>query len=712
MPPVKSERSGTQSGKDAKSREQGSRRAGQAEKSNGKETMTIESSKSLLTPEKLVEGYKLMLLARRLDEKELALLKQGKAFFHIGGSGHEAIQVACAMNLKPGYDWGYPYYRGLGFAIGIGFTPEEIMLAELHRAEDVMTGGRQMPGHYGKPSLNIPTQSSPTGTQYLQAVGTALGCVKDGKDQVVYVSSGEGATSEGEFSEALNWAAREKLPVIFVIEDNHYAISVPEWQQTAGGSVYEIVKGYVNLERYKVNGTNFVDSFAAAKEAVARARRGEGPSVIVADVVRLLSHSSSDDDRKYRPKDEIEKDHARDPLLVMEGMLLAEKILTRAEIDSIQKEVKKRVDDAADWAESRPVPDVSTAVTNIFASKETYSKLEYEKNLPAGKPVVMVDAINHALHEEMAVNPKMLIYGEDVEDGKGGVFTATKGLSTKFGRDRVFNSQLAEASIIGTAFGVAVRGFKPVVEIQFGDYIFPAMMQLRNEVGMLRYRSNNTWACPMVVRVPVGGYIHGGHYHSQSIESIFAHCPGLYIAYPSTSADAKGLLKSAIRMEDPILFLEHKGLYRQSYAMSPEPDEDYLVPFGKASVRREGKDITVVTYGAMVYFALNAAKKLAEKGIEVEVIDLRTIVPLDKEAILQSVKKTNRILVLSEDTRTSGFAAEISSIIAEEAFEYLDAPIRRITTLDAPIPYSPPLEQAVMPSEALVTKFLEELATY
>ncbi len=723
MPPVKSERSGTQSEKDTKSREvprsgmaqkvlTGSRRVGQAEKSNGKETMTVESSKSLLTPEKLVEGYKLMLLARRLDEKELALLKQGKAFFHIGGSGHEAIQVACAMNLKPGYDWGYPYYRGLGFAIGIGFTPEEIMLAELHRAEDVMTGGRQMPGHYGKPSLNIPTQSSPTGTQYLQAVGTALGCVKDGKDQVVYVSSGEGATSEGEFSEALNWAAREKLPVIFVIEDNHYAISVPEWQQTAGGSVYEIVKGYANLERYKVNGTNFVDSFAAAKGAVARARRGEGPSVIVADVVRLLSHSSSDDDRKYRPKDEIEKDHARDPLLVMESMLLAEKILTRAEIDSIQKEVKKRVDDAADWAESRPVPDVSTAVTNIFASKETYSKLEYEKNLPAGKPVVMVDAINHALHEEMAVNPKMLIYGEDVEDGKGGVFTATKGLSTKFGRDRVFNSQLAEASIIGTAFGVAVRGFKPVVEIQFGDYIFPAMMQLRNEVGMLRYRSNNTWACPMVVRVPVGGYIHGGHYHSQSIESIFAHCPGLYIAYPSTSADAKGLLKSAIRMEDPILFLEHKGLYRQSYAMSLEPDEDYLVPFGKASVRREGKDITVVTYGAMVYFALNAAKKLAEKGIEVEVIDLRTIVPLDKEAILQSVKKTNRVLVLSEDTRTSGFAAEISSIIAEEAFEYLDAPIRRITTLDAPIPYSPPLEQAVMPSEALVTKVLEELATY
>ncbi|MCL4539194.1 MAG: thiamine pyrophosphate-dependent enzyme [Bacteroidetes bacterium] len=502
----------------------------QAEKTNGKSDLAVELADGLLTNEQLVDAYKLMLLARRLDEKELALLKQGKAFFHIGGSGHEAVQIACAMNLKPGYDWAYPYYRGLGFAMGIGFTPEEIMLAELHRAEDVMTGGRQMPGHYGKPSLNIPTQSSPTGTQFLQAVGTALACVKDRKDQVVYVSSGEGATSEGEFSEALNWASREKLPVIFCIEDNHYAISVPEWQQTAGGSVYEIAKGYENLARYKVNGTDFRESYGAAKDAVARARRGEGPSVIVADVVRLLSHSSSDDDRKYRPKDEIEKDHARDPLLVMESLLVSEQILSQAEVESIQKETKRRVDEAADWAESRPLPDPSTVTMHLFAPTETHSHFEFEKSTPSGKRIVMVDAINHALHEEMLKNSKMLIWGEDVEDGKGGVFTATKGLSTKFGRDRVFNSQLAEASIIGTAFGAAVRGFKPVVEIQFADYIFPAMMQLRNEVGMMRYRSNNSWACPMVIRVPVGGYIHGGHYHSQSIESLFAHCPGLYIA--------------------------------------------------------------------------------------------------------------------------------------------------------------------------------------
>lgn len=616
------------------------------------------------------------------------------------------------MNLKPGYDWAYPYYRGLAFAIALGFTPEEIMLAELHRAEDVMTGGRQMPGHYGKRSLNVPTQSSPTGTQYLQAVGTALGCVKDGTDQVVYVSSGEGATSEGEFSEALNWSSREKLPVIFCVENNHYAISVPEWQQTAGGSVYEIVKGYSNLARYKINGTDFLESYKAAKEAVARARRGDGPSVIVADVVRLLSHSSSDDERKYRPKDEIEKDRARDPLLAMESLLVEEKIITRSEIEAIQKETKKRVDDAADWAESRPLPESSTATSNIYAPIEGYSNFEYEKSSPAGKPIVMVDAINHALHEEMAKNPKMLVWGEDVEDGKGGVFTATKGLSTKFGRDRVFNSQLAEASIIGAAFGAAVRGFKPVVEVQFADYIFTGMMQLRNEVAMMRYCSNNSWACPMVIRVPVGGYIHGGHYHSQSIESLFAHCPGIYIAYPSTSADAKGLLKTATRMDDPILFLEHKGLYRQSYAMTPEPDDEYLVPFGRASIRREGKDITVVTYGATVYFALNASKKLAEKGIEVEVVDLRTIVPLDKETILQSVRKTNRVLVLSEDTRTSGFASEICSIIAEEAFEYLDAPVRRITAQDSPVPYSPSLEVAILPSEAQVVKTLEELAAY
>jgi 2-oxoisovalerate dehydrogenase E1 component len=679
---------------------------------NGHEPSVTELGRNILPASQLVEAYKLMSLARRLDEKELALLKQGKAFFHIGGSGHEAIQVACAMNLKPGYDWAYPYYRGMAFAVAIGFTPEEIMLGQLHRAEDVMTGGRQMPGHYGKMSLNIPTQSSPTGTQFLQAVGTALGCERDGKDQVVYVSSGEGATSEGEFSEALNWSAREKLPVIFCIEDNHYAISVPEWQQTAGGSVYEIVGGYRNLDRVKVDGTDFVESFEAAKQAVARARRGDGPTVIVADVVRLLSHSSSDDDRKYRAKDEIERDRTRDPLLIMEAELVGERILSRSEIETIQNEIKKRVDDAADWAESRPVPDVSTALQNVYAPTELYSPFEYEKQSPSGKSVVMVDAINHALHEEMARNSKMLIWGEDVEEGKGGVFTATKGLSTKFGRERVFNSQLAEASIIGAAFGASVRGFKPVVEIQFADYIFPAMMQLRNEVAMLRYRSNNTWACPMVVRVPVGGYIHGGHYHSQNIESIFAHCPGLYIAYPSTASDAKGLLKSAIRMEDPIMFLEHKALYRQSYAMSPEPNDEYLIPFGKASVRREGTDVTVVTYGATVYIALSAAKKLSEKGIEVEVIDLRTVVPLDKEAILQSVRKTNRVLVLSEDTRTSGFAAELCSIIAEEAFESLDAPIKRIAAQDAPIPYSPALESAVLPSEAQVMNTLEELIAY
>lgn len=696
MPPIKKE----------------TRSAVQTDKTNESVILSAELEKTSMTLDQLVEAYKLMLLARRLDEKELALLKQGKAFFHISGSGHEAIQIACAMNLKPGYDWAYPYYRGMAFAIGIGFTPEEIMLGQLHRGEDVMTGGRQMPGDYGKPSLNVPTQSSPTGTQFLQAVGTALGCVRDGKDQVVYVSSGEGATSEGEFAEALNWSSREKLPVIFCIEDNHYAISVPEWQQTAGGSVYEIVKGYPNLERIKVNGTNFAESFEAAKKAVAHARGGEGPTVIVADVVRLLSHSSSDDDRKYRPKDEIEKDHARDPLLVMEAELIEEKILSRSEIESIQKEIKKRVDDASDWAESRPLLDTSNAVLNVYASREEYSSFQFEKNLPSGKPVVMVDAINHALHEEMAYNPKMLIWGEDVEDGKGGVFTATKGLSTKFGRDRVFNSQLAEASIVGAAFGAAVRGFKPVVEIQFADYIYPAMMQLKNEVAMLRYRSNNTWSCPMVIRVPVGGYIHGGHYHSQNIESIFAHCPGLYIAYPSTAGDAKGLLKSAIRMEDPILFLEHKALYRQSYAMSQEPDDEYITPFGKASVRREGKDITVITYGATVYFALNAAKKLSEKGIETEVIDIRTIVPLDKESILQSVKKTNKVLVLNEDTRTAGFAAELCSIIAEEAFEFLDAPVRRITSQDAPIPYSPNLEAAVLPSETQVLKALEELAAY
>lgn len=672
-----------------------------------------KKSKSIdLSRDVLLRVYRTMLTARRIDEKHLILLKQGKSFFHIGGSGHEAAQTAAAVNLKPGFDYSFPYYRDIGFCLQLGITPEEYFLAALHRAEDPMTGARQMPGHYGKKELRIVTQSSPTGTQYLQAVGVGLAAKKEKTGEVVYVSSGEGATSEGEFFEAINWAAREAVPVIFFIQDNKYAISVPVHQQTAGGSVYEVTKGFKGLHRYNVDGTNFIETYHAMKEAVAKARNGEGPSLIVANVVRLLPHSSSDDHSKYRSKEDIERDKLRDPIPKMTRFLIEEGFLTDEEAAAMAEEVRKAVDAAADWAESRPLPEPETAELHVYGQAHAHPPKDFVEPEHKGNRIVMVDAINHALHEEMERNEKMVVFGEDIEDGKGGVFTATKGLSTRFGTVRVFNSPLAEASIIGVAIGMALKGWKPVPEIQFGDYIWPGFMQIRDELAMFRYRSNGTWTCPVVIRVPVGGYIHGGHYHSQCIEGFMAHIPGIRLAFPSNAADAKGLLKAAIRGDDPVIFMEHKGLYRQGYAASPEPDADYILPFGIAAVRRSGNDITVLTYGAMVQKSLEAAKKMEEKQVSVEVIDLRTLNPLDTETIYASVRKTGKVLIVHEDTITAGFGAEIAALIVRHCFESLDAPIMRVAALDAPVPYSPPLEDAVLPNEKKILAALEELAAY
>ncbi len=671
-----------------------------------------ETNKTPFSKEELLRAYRTMLTSRRCDEKILILLKQGKSFFHIGGAGHEAAQVAAAAALRRGHDWAFPYYRDQAFALQLGMTAEEMFLIALHRAEDPATGGRQPQGHYGRPDLRIPTQSSPTGTQYLQAVGVALGAKKEGTDEVVYVSSGDGATSEGEFFEAVNWAAREALPAIFFIQDNRLAISVPVEIQTAGGSVYDVVSGFKGLERFDVDGSNFVEVFAAMQKAVERARKGGGPSLVHANVVRLLPHSSSDDQLKYRAKEDVERDKARDPLPKMTHFLIEEGYITDKEASEMQAEVKEAVDAAATWAESRPLPDAATADLHVYGSAHANVPRDFVEPEHKGQKVVLVDAINHALKEEMERNPKMVVFGEDVADGKGGVFTATKGISTKFGKARVFNSPLAEASIMGVAAGLALKGWMPVPEIQFGDYIWPAFMQLRDEIAMFRYRSNNTWSCPMVIRVPVGGYIHGGHYHSQCIESILAHVPGIRIVFPSNAADAKGLLKAAIRGDDPVVFLEHKGLYRQGYASSLEPDADFVLPLGIASIKRVGTDVSVITYGALVQKSLEAARKMEEKGVSVEVIDLRTINPLDKEAIFSSVKKTGRVLIAHEDTITGGFGGELAALIAEHCFQYLDAPVKRVAALDAPVPYSPPLENAVLPNEAKILSALEELAAY
>jgi 2-oxoisovalerate dehydrogenase E1 component len=663
-----------------------------------------------LTNEEMIHAYKAMLLSRFTDDRIDTLIKQGKATFLISGSGHEAVQVACAMAMEGGKDWFFTYYRDNAIGTALGLTAKDIFRHIMGKASDEFTGGRQMPMHLGSKKLRMPTASSPTGSQYLQAVGAALSCVYRGTDEVAYVGGGEGSTSEGEFFEAINWAARAKLPAIFCIQNNRFAISVPIEQQTAGASVYKVVAGFEGLNRFHIDGTDFLESYATAKEAVRLARNGEGPSFIYADVVRLRSHSASDSQDKYRSKDAIAEDTKKDPIAKFEKELIAKGIMTEEEIAATRKELNDLVIKSAEEAYTEALPDPSTVEDNLFCPADKQTPINYESSVPAGEPIVMVDAINHALMEEMEKNPMMLVYGEDVQDGKGGVFTATKGLSTKYGVNRCFNSPLAEASILGTAVGAALTGLKPVVEIQFADYIWPAMMQIRDELIMYRYRSNGAFECPVTIRVATGGYIGGGHYHSQNIEAIFAKCPGLYIAYPSNAADAKGLLKTACQLKDPVMFLEHKFLYRQGYAKSPEPNADYYLPFGKAAVKKEGNDLTIVAYGAMVEKALKTSREMEKKGYSVEVIDLRTLVPLDTETIVNSVKKTGKVIVFYEDTKFMGFGAEVASQIAEQAFEYLDAPVKRIAGVHVHIPFS--LESTALPQDSWILKAAEDMLAY
>ena len=657
----------------------------------------------------LLDIYKKMALARRLDEKQLIMLKQGKAFFHIGCSGHEASQMAAAQNMIPGKDWSYPYYRDAALCLGLGMTSKEQLLSFLAKADDPNSGGRQMPQHYGHKDLRIVSQSSPTGTQFLQAVGCAMSRKWENDHEIVYVSSGEGSTSEGEFHEALNWASREKLPIIFHIQDNEYAISVHVSEQTSGSSVFSMVNGYDNLSRYEVDGTNFFETDLAFREAIERARQGKGPSVIVSNVVRLLSHSSSDDQKKYRKKEDLDKDKNRDPLLVFEKKCIKNKILKKSDFEKLRNEIIQIVDEDADWADKQNHPDPNSATNHIYSNEpnlnETPSNYKNDK-------IVLVDAINHAMHEEMKLNDKMIIYGEDIADPKGGVFTATRGLSDSFGDKRVFNSPLAEASIVGTAVGLATTGWKPCVEIQFGDYIWPAMMQIRNEVASMRYRSNGSWKCPMVIRVPVGGYIHGAICHSQSIDGYFMHMPGIRIAYPSNAEDAKGLLKAALRMDDPVLFLEHKGLYRQGFAASKEPDENYVLPFGVGKKIMEGDIVTVISWGAMVQKSIEAISMLKIDNGIIDLIDLRTLNPLDYEMIGESVKKTGKILVVHEDNKMNGPGAEISAHIAENYFDDLDAPIMRVASSDSHIPYNWHLEEKILVQTEDIQKALKELLEY
>ena len=686
----------------------------------------------------MVGAFRTMLLSRAVDDKEIKLKRQNKTFFQINGVGHEAVLVAAGMLLKPGYDWTYAYYRDRALALALGMSASEQLLSAVGASADPNSGGRQMPSHWGHAKLNIVSRSSCVGTQYLQAAGAALASryvvTAEGgkdtgsfhKDEIVYVSGGDGSTSEGEFWEGLNMACIKKLPVLFLIEDNGYAISVPIEAQTAGGSISRLVRNFPDLFVTEFDGCKFLESYGRLSDAASYVRAGRGPALAHAHVVRPYSHSLSDDERLYKPEIERNEEEERDPLALMEDFLLKEELVTVEEIDTIRASVQREVDEAADQALAMPPPNTGSVMLHLYSPTvdPTSSEFETEPNL-SGKQGTMVDLLNHCLRDEMSRDGKILIFGEDVADasreevldevkGKGGVFKVTYGLQRRFGGHRVFNSPLAEATIIGMAIGLATRGLKPVVEIQFFDYIWPAFMQLRNELATQRWRSNGAFGCPLVVRVPIGGYLKGGAiYHSQSGEVLFTHQPGLRVVMPSNGLDANGLLRTAIRCDDPVIFLEHKHLYRQTYNKSQNPGPEYMVPFGKAKRVQEGTDLTIVTYGALVHRSTLAAKRAREeKGVSVEILDLRTLSPYDWEAIAESIQKTNRGLVIHEDTRSFGYGAEIASRISEELFDSLDTPVRRVAAKDVWVGYNPGLEDAILPQTEDVYEAIIELADY
>lgn len=669
---------------------------------------------SSTSSQKALELLKLLYVSRFADEKMAKLAKQNKGgTFQLSAAGHELIGVACAKMLTSGKDWGLPYYRDQGFALGIGCDLTELFGVFLGRATKNHSGGRMMPHHYSDKERRVICQSSVVGSQLLHATGKALAIKNLGKDEVVYVSCGDGATSQGDFHEALNFSALHKLPVIFVVQNNGWAISVPLEEQTAGGSILDVARGYHGMHVEEVDGTDFSDIASSMQEAVARARQQQGPSLIMAHVPRLAAHSNSDNPKKYKSESADKEDWERDPIPCFEKWILEHELSAQDEIEKTKELARKEVEEAATAADQLPFPEKGSSRFHVFAPYEPPLPL-VEERPKEGEKIVMMDALNHALKEEMEHDPHVIVFGQDVAHGKGGVFGITQGLTEKYGRNRCFNTPLAESTIVGIAIGMAMDGIhKPVAEVQFADYLWTGINQLFNEASSIYYRSNGEWEVPIVVRMPYGGYIQGGPYHSQSIEGFLSHCPGLKVVIPSNAADAKRLLKTAIRDPNPVVFLEHKGLYRQQkFCARLEPTKDELLPFGQADVVRQGSDLTVVAWGMTVVMAAEIADKLAFEGISVEVIDLRTIVPLDIATILSSVQKTGKVLIAHEAPRNCGFGAEIAARVSEEAFEFLDGPIQRVCGFDSMVPYSKPLENEVLPQVSDLEASVRHLAGY
>ena len=675
-------------------------------------TLQEKASRKNLSFEYLLAVLRNLYLTRFLDNKMAILVKQNKGTtFFLSTAGHELVGAVAAMALIAKKDWAFPYYRDRAFATALGCDIEELIAAFLARDVKNHSSGRMMLDHFSHKELKIPSQSSVVGSQFLQAAGRALGIKFDGSDEVVYVSAGDGATSQGDFHEALNFSSIHKLPVIFVIQDNNLAISVNSKEQTSGGSVANMAKGYDDLSVYDIDGTNIEQTTSAMENAVFKARNKLGPSLIVANVPRINSHTCSDDQNKYRRKEEIEEDAKRDPISILENYLLKNNFISQQEIEKIKEEIKNEVEIAAQKADKIPFPKKETALDNLY---KDFSLPVSRKEIISETEIVMMDALNHALKEEMEKDSKVIVFGEDVADDKGGVFGITRGLTKTFGSTRCFNSPLAESTIVGIATGLSFDGkYKPVVEIQFADYAWPAMNQIINELSSMYYRSNGQFSCSVVIRMPYGGYIQGGPYHSQSIESVFAHVPGLKIAIPSNSYDAKRLLKAAILDPNPVIFFEHKALYRQRlYAAKYESGKDQYLSFGKAKVIQEGEDVTVISYGMMAIFAKEIAANLKKENLSVEVIDLRTLNPLDMDLIIKSIKKTGKVLIVHEAVKTCGFGAELAARISEEAFTDLDAPISRVGAKDAPIAYCKDLEDTILPQKETIEKAIRKLISY
>lgn len=662
--------------------------------------------------------YQIMHMARIIDIKAANYVKQGRGWsYHSSFVGHDGIQLILGLSFRQNKDFLFPYYRDLLTGYAAGMSVEEIIMNGISKAGDVASGGRHMSNHIAKPSIRIQNVSSATGNHALHATGVARAIKKYEGDEIAFASFGDSAASEGYVFEAIAGAAREKLPVIFVIQNNKYGISVPLSEGSVSLCVADNFSGLLNLKVVKCDGTNVFDSWRGMQKALDYVRLGDGPALLHADCVRINSHSNSDRQDLYRSKEELEDARRRDPLVRFRAYLLKEEVFSEAELHEIEESNQRQLDDVCTRVESSTDPDPRTAMLYVMPDEVIPSDVttELPANPAMSTQLTLREAINGTLKEEFRRNPHTFLWGQDVASKeKGGVFNVTKGMQQEFGSKRVFNAPIAEDFIVGTANGfsryrkdiwVCIEG------AQFADYFWPAMEQLI-ECSHDYYRTNGQFAPNIVIRLASGGYIGGGLYHSQNLEAIFTALPGLRVVTPAFADDAVGMLRAAFRNRGVTIFLEPKFLYNQFFVKAPDPGSNFYIPFGKARIRREGADMTIVTYGTAVHWSLRAASKLADENVSVEVLDLRSLAPWDKDAVMTSVRKTGRLLVVHEDKLTGGFGGEVASYVAEHGFSYLDAPVSRLGSKDAPVPFARILEAAVLLQESDVYEAARRLAAY